>query len=97
MTKQTGTADEEMRKQSQEAGSSHGKESKSVTPKDVSPQDATARDVTERKLQSDNPDEKQEELLDDAVDMTFPASDPIAIPTPADAERDPRKTHHHRP
>lgn len=75
---------EEDTKQPQEQPSSQGDNSKSVTPKDVSAGDASARDVTERKICSDNADEKEEELLDDAVDMTFPASDPIAIPTPKD-------------
>jgi hypothetical protein len=75
------TAEEDKRQQ-EEQQSSAGDHSQSVTPKDVSQQDASACDVTERKIRSDNPDEKEEELLDDAVDMTFPASDPIAIPTP---------------
>jgi hypothetical protein len=63
---------------SNERFSSHGTQSPSVTPKDVSRHDASAKDITERKTRSSNPDEKEEELLDDAVDMTFPASDPIA-------------------
>ena len=74
----------EDKKQPEEQPSSQGDDSKSVTPKDVSPQDASARDVTERKTRSDDPDEKEQEQLDDAVEMTFPASDPIAIPTPKD-------------
>lgn len=61
-----------------EPTSSPGNQSKSVTPKDVSPHDAAARDVKERKTCSDDPEEKEEELLDDAVELTFPASDPIA-------------------
>lgn len=61
-----------------EPTSSPGDQSKSVTPKDVSPQDASAKDVKERKTCSDDPDEKEEEMLDDAVESTFPASDPIA-------------------
>jgi len=77
-------------KDKQQANSSQGDNSKSVTPKDVSGKDATARDVTERKIHSADKDEKEEEQLDDAVDMTFPASDPIAIPTPDDvAKRSP--------
>ena len=62
-----------------EERSSHGDHSHSVTPKDVSAHDASSKDVIERKLTSSDPDEKEEELLDDAVDMTFPASDPIAV------------------
>jgi len=35
--------------------------------------------VCERNIASDDPDEKQQELLDDAVELTFPASDPTAV------------------
>lgn len=62
--------------------SSQGDDSKSVTPKDLDSSCAASKDVTERKVGSANEDEKQEEQLDDAVEMTFPASDPIAIPDP---------------
>ena len=58
--------------------SSHGDNSVAQTPKDVSPQDAASRDVTERKICSSDPDEKEQELLDDAVELTFPASDPVS-------------------
>lgn len=70
---------------------SPGDNSVSVTPKDVSSKSASAKDVKERKIASDNPEEKEEEMLDDAVEMTFPASDPIAIPTPDKVERDERR------
>lgn len=60
--------------------SSHGDNSAVVTPKDVGPHDASAKDVIERKVCSDDQDEKEEEMLDDAVDLTFPASDPPAVP-----------------
>jgi hypothetical protein len=76
--------------QPEEPTSSHGINSPSVTPKDVSPHDASAKDVTERKTACDDPEERQQEMLDDAVDMTFPASDPIAIPTPESAKRKPQ-------
>jgi len=59
--------------------SSHGDHSASQTPKDVSPQDAAARDVTERNTRSSDPEERQQELLDDAVELTFPASDPVSV------------------
>ena len=39
-------------------------------------------------------DEHEEELIDEALTETFPASDPIAIPTPQDSsqrKRTPRK------
>ncbi|HJV87501.1 MAG TPA: hypothetical protein VJ698_18675 [Noviherbaspirillum sp.] len=85
---------EDEKKQAKEAASP-GDNSKSVTPKDVSPHDASAKDVTERKICSDNPEEKEQELLDDAVDLTFPASDPIAVPA-NDAERERRIAEQHR-
>lgn len=59
--------------------SSFGETSLSVTPKDVTDQDASAQDITERHLQSHNSDEKQQALLDEAIDLSFPASDPPAI------------------
>ncbi len=34
-------------------------------------------------------DEHEEELIDEALTETFPASDPVAIPTPADREPPP--------
>lgn len=68
--------------QPEETTSSPGTHSPSVTPKDVCAEDASSKDVKERKIASPDPDEREEELLDDAVDMTFPASDPIAIPVP---------------
>lgn len=61
-----------------EKHSSPGEHSPSVTPKDVSKRCAAAKDVTERHLHSSDPDEKQQELLDDAIELTFPASDPTA-------------------
>lgn len=59
--------------------SSFGDDSESVTPKDVEPDQATAKDTVKRNVRSRDPDEKMEAQLDDAVDMTFPASDPPAI------------------
>jgi hypothetical protein len=67
--------------QRDEPTSSHGDNSRSLTPKDVTPQDATHRDVTERKMNSKDLEEKAQALLDEAVEQTFPASDPIAVPT----------------
>jgi hypothetical protein len=61
------------------AQSSFGDTSLSVTPKDVNERDASAQDMTERDLQSDEPDQKQQDLLDEAIDLSFPASDPSAI------------------
>lgn len=62
-----------------DAPSSFGDASLSVTPKDVTRRDASAQDITERHLQSKNPEEKQQELLDEAIDLSFPASDPPAV------------------
>jgi hypothetical protein len=59
--------------------SSRGDNSVAETPKDVSPDDASYKDVTERHLASDDADQRQEDLLDDAVESTFPASDPPAV------------------
>ncbi len=59
--------------------SSHGNNSVSVTPKDVGPGDAAARDEYARHLDSPDPEEKQQEQLDDAIELTFPASDPPAV------------------
>jgi hypothetical protein len=59
--------------------SSTGSQSASVTPKDVGPQDAASRDVIERNVTAADPDEKEQAQLDDAVELTFPASDPLAV------------------
>jgi hypothetical protein len=64
--------------------SSHGDSPVEVTPKDITPDDASWADRTERKIASDDKEERHEALHDEAVDLTFPASDPIAIPTPRD-------------
>lgn len=57
---------------------SMGDSPKEMIPKDISPQDASWADLHERKLQSNNAEEHTEALLDEAVDETFPASDPVA-------------------
>lgn len=60
-------------------GCRHEDNSASVTPKDVEPDTVSAKDVVERHLDSADPDEKQQEMLDDAIELTFPASDPLAV------------------
>jgi hypothetical protein len=70
---------EEDEKKAPKETSSHGLNSVAQTPKDVGPQDAASRDVTERKICSTDPDEREQELLDDAVELTFPASDPVSV------------------
>ncbi|HJV53887.1 MAG TPA: hypothetical protein VJ652_20640 [Noviherbaspirillum sp.] len=64
-----------------EPTSSHGIQSPAVTPPDLVPEDAASRDVTEHKLHSDDLEERAQALLDEAIEETFPASDPISIPT----------------
>lgn len=59
--------------------SSPGINSPAQTPKDVSSKNATARDIKERNIASADPDEREQEQLDDAVESTFPASDPVAV------------------
>ena len=59
--------------------SSPGDNSPAETPKDVGPQDAAFRDVTERNIASADPEERMEAQLDDVVELTFPASDPLAV------------------
>ena len=63
------------------ANSSRGKNSLAVTPKDVGPEHSTSRDITERNIASDNIEEREEAILDDALELTFPASDPISVPS----------------
>lgn len=66
-------------KSAPEESSSHGNNSVAQTPKDVAPHEAASRDVTERNIASPDADEKEQALLDDAVESTFPASDPVAV------------------
>lgn len=61
-----------------ELPSSPGDSPIGVTPMDVSPDDAAARDTKERAICSEDVEEHLEASLDEAVDLTFPASDPIA-------------------
>jgi hypothetical protein len=83
---QKGASSNELSAARSDAGhsSSHGDSPVEVTPKDITPDDASWADRTERKIASDDAEERQEALHDEAVDLTFPASDPIAIPTPRD-------------
>ena len=64
--------------ESTELPSSPGNNSQSVTPQDAGPDDAPAREVVQRKTTSADPEVKKEEMLDDAIESTFPASDPVA-------------------
>lgn len=77
MSNQKRSSEEDEKRRPKER-SSQGDNSASQTPKDVSSKHAASKDVTDRKLQSDDPDEKEQEMLDDAVELTFPASDPVS-------------------
>ena len=83
MTHRKNESNHEQGKASQAAdaaqGCRHEDNSASVTPKDVEPDTGSAKDVVERHLDSADPDEKQQEMLDDAIELTFPASDPLAV------------------
>jgi hypothetical protein len=59
--------------------SSPGDDPLVVTPKDIDPGVATARDVRVLPVTSPDPDVREEALLDEAIEETFPASDPIAV------------------
>ena len=59
--------------------SSPGTNSPSVTPKDLEPEDAASRDECERNTTSANPTEKEDALLDEGNELTFPASDPLPL------------------
>ena len=73
---------------SQKRVSSHGDSPVERIPKDVSPEDATWKDRTERNLTSDDEEEHTDALLDEASDLSFPASDPIAVSSPTKLVKD---------
>lgn len=58
--------------------SSQGDSPQEIIPKDISSKDAAWADLQERKTTSEDADERTEALLDEAVDESFPASDPVA-------------------
>lgn len=59
-------------------------------PGEHAPEDSNAGqafdDVIERRITSPDPDEREEALLDEAIEESFPASDPIAISTPEEVK-----------
>lgn len=59
--------------------SSPGESPVAVTPKDVSPENAAWKDLTARPIASDDVEKRTDALLDEAGDLSFPASDPIAV------------------
>lgn len=68
-----------MTEKSSTSPSSQGDSPVEMTPLDASPENATWKDRTQRNLQSDDAEERADALLDEASDLSFPASDPIAV------------------
>lgn len=68
--------------------SSQGNSPAEMTPKDISPKNATWQDRTERHTTSQDDDERTDALLDEGSDLSFPASDPIAVSSPTKLVRD---------
>lgn len=58
--------------------SSPGISPKEMTPKDVTPEHASWSDLKTRSMSSNADVQREESLLDDAIEQTFPASDPTA-------------------
>ncbi len=79
LASQAGAGSPVITPQETERPGSPGNDSLSVTPKDVGPGDATAKDLVSRHTTSPDPEEKQQELLDDAIEQSFPASDPPSV------------------
>jgi hypothetical protein len=59
--------------------SSPGESPVAVTPKDISPENAAWKDLTARPVTSDDVEKRTDALLDEASELSFPASDPIAV------------------
>lgn len=64
---------------SSSGSSSQGDSPVEMTPLEAKPGDATWKDRSERNIQSDDAEEKADAMLDEASDLSFPASDPIAV------------------
>jgi hypothetical protein len=62
-----------------ERPSSPGDSPLTLTPFDLPPNSAAWRDRTPRNITSSDPEERENALLDEAIELTFPASDPIAV------------------
>ncbi len=68
--------------------SSPGDSPRVETPREISPDNASWCDRTERDISADDEDTRTDALLDEAIDLSFPASDPIAIPSsPTEREK----------
>lgn len=49
-----------------------------MTPKDITPDDASWADRQERDIHAEDCDKREDALLDEAIELSFPASDPPA-------------------
>jgi hypothetical protein len=76
--------------QSPSTESSQGDSPVEMTPHDVSPDNATWKDRTERNTHSEDEEEKTNAMLDEASDLSFPASDPIAVHSVTRVEKKPK-------
>ena len=90
-------SDNDPAKQAATLPSSQGNSPVEMTPGDVTPEHASWRDRTPRKLNSEDIEEKVDALLDEASDLSFPASDPIAIPDCASKLSPPRACEEEKP
>jgi hypothetical protein len=73
--------DAQPRSAPEELPSSPGDNPVEMVPKDIALDSAAARDLTVRPTTSPDADEREEAQLDNAIEDTFPASDPIAPPS----------------
>lgn len=62
----------------EELPSSYGHSPQEMTPKDVGPEHAAWSDASERRIASPDPVEREEALIDESSELSFPASDPPA-------------------
>jgi hypothetical protein len=73
----------------EELPASHGDSPREMTPKDVGPEHATWSDASERKITAAHPVEREEALIDESSELSFPASDPPAeLPSSAGSLKD---------
>lgn len=90
MSKEQAAPQSESNKPSTKLPSSPGDSPRVMTPHEVLPDHAAWRDRTERKISADDEETRVDALLDEAIDLSFPASDPIAIPS-STSEREKEK------
>lgn len=88
MTESKKDVSKDKAEKSSKRSSSQGDSPVEIAPKDISPKNATWKDRTERNTTSDNEEERADALLDEASDLSFPASDPIAVSSPTKLVKD---------